>query len=84
MPESERSESNRALVAFSEAVAAAEQTARESRAALRAARAKIKARYPEPSAKARARVHARLASVRAHQRRVLALADPVDSGVESD
>ena len=75
MTDNEYSETDRTLAAFSEAVDAAEHTARASRASLRAAHANIKARYPEPSAEARARVHARLASVRAHQRRVLALAD---------
>lgn len=84
MTDQECSETDRALAAFSDAVEAAEQTACAARASLRAAHANVKARYPEPSAEARARVRARLAPVRDRQRRVLALADPVDSGVEAD
>ena len=78
MTDNEYSETDRALAAFGEAVGAAEHTARAS---LRAAHAGIKARYPEPSAEARAR--ARLASVRAHQCRVLALSNPTDSSARA-
>ena len=75
MTDHECSETDRALVAFNEAVEAAEQTARAARVSLRAAHANVKARYPEPSAEARARVRARLGPVRDRQRRVLTLAD---------
>ncbi len=83
MTDNEYSETDRARAAFSEAVDAAERTARASHASLRAAHANIKARYPEPSTEVRARVRARLAPVRAHQRRVLASADSPDSSARA-
>ena len=66
-----RRENERAVAELQAAVDAAEHDARTALADARKVRADLNGSYPEPSAEARARVHARLASVRARQMRVL-------------
>lgn len=84
MPTDEAScENERAVSALQAVVDAAEHDARAALADARKVRADLNGSYPEPSAEARARVHARLAPIRARQMRVLTEPDPAASDARS-